>query len=125
MTPKQRAYVEAYCGVARGNATQAARVAGYSSPEGSAADNMRNPKILQAIADRSAELAKRPGVLTAEEIQEAWAEIARDAVEVKHRLAALRDAARSKGMFLDRVEHSGAVDVPVRVVLPDNGRGRD
>mgnify|MGYP000100200540 CR=1 FL=1 len=41
-TEKQRRVVEAYMGEARGNATEAARIAGYKNPEASADKNMSN-----------------------------------------------------------------------------------
>lgn len=126
LTRKQKLFVEYYVGEAKGNATEAARLAGYSSPEGSAAKNMGKGKILEAIAALSAELAERDGALTPEEIQEMWAEIARDPKQMtKDRLKALSDAARSQGLFIDRrhvqVESGGGVVIYV----PSNGREVD
>ena len=125
LTGKQKAFVEAYCGEAKGNATEAARLAGYSSPEGSAAKNMGKGKIREAVEKRMAEVREARGALTPEECHELWARMARDlSVMPKDRLAAVRDAAKAMGMFVDRVEHSGSVEVPVTVSLPSNGRER-
>lgn len=124
LTRKQRLFVEYYVGEAKGNATEAARLAGYSSPEGSAAKNMGKGKLLEAIAALSAELAEKDGALTPEEIQEMWAEIARDPKQMtKDRLKALSDAARSQGLFIDRrhVQVSGG-GAGVVVYVPSNGR---
>jgi hypothetical protein len=52
LTPKQRKFVEAFTG----NATEAARIAGYQGDDNTLGvtgyDLLRNPKIFQAIADR-------------------------------------------------------------------------
>ena len=54
LTPKQRRFVEAY----KGNATEAARLAGYSGDDNvlgvTGYDLLRNPKIFHAIAEREA-----------------------------------------------------------------------
>jgi phage terminase small subunit len=110
LTGKQAAFCRAYVGEAKGNATDAARKAGYSSPEGSAAKNMRKGKILDAINYLNEQAAEAAGALTIEEIHQLWGEIARDPLEkTSDRLAALRDAARAHGAFLDRTELSGEV----------------
>lgn len=52
LTVKQRRFADAYLGVARGNATEAARIAGYSDPEVSAFDCKQNQAIRAYIDDR-------------------------------------------------------------------------
>lgn len=50
LTPKQHAFVAAYIGVARGNATEAARIAGYTGPLRSiGSENLTKPDIMSAI----------------------------------------------------------------------------
>lgn len=50
LTTKQELFVAAYLGAAHGNATEAARMAGYKNPDPSAKDNLRNPTIVARIA---------------------------------------------------------------------------
>ena len=53
LTTKQRRFVEAYCGEARFNASEAARLAGYSENAGSEGWRLRkNPEISAHIEDR-------------------------------------------------------------------------
>lgn len=56
LTEKQRRFVEAYMGAARGNATEAARLAGYKGNDVTLAavgsENLRKPQIAQAIEER-------------------------------------------------------------------------
>ena len=52
LTLKQHAFIAAYLGDAKGNATEAARMAGYEHPIASAKDNMRNPTIRSRVKDR-------------------------------------------------------------------------
>lgn len=53
LTPKQKLFVEHYCGQANGNATEAASLAGYSGERATLAttgwENLRKPKIRRAI----------------------------------------------------------------------------
>lgn len=53
LTPKQQAFVDAYTGAARGNATEAARMAGYKGNATTlaavGAENLRKPQIQAAI----------------------------------------------------------------------------
>jgi phage terminase small subunit len=59
LTPKQAAFIGFYLGDARGNATRAAELAGYSKKTAYAigAENLRKPQISEAIASRQGELA--------------------------------------------------------------------
>lgn len=70
LTSKQQAFVDAYVGIARGNATKAARLAGYVGDDNVLAvtghDNLRNPKIEQAIAERVSEYAMSPAEVLGE-----------------------------------------------------------
>ncbi len=51
-TFRQRMFVDAYLGEAKGNATEAARIAGYSSPHPEGSRLLRNATIQAAIAAR-------------------------------------------------------------------------
>ena len=56
LTEKQRRFVEAYMGEARGNATQAARLAGYAGDDNTlrvvGSENLAKPAIRDAIDER-------------------------------------------------------------------------
>ncbi len=52
LTEKQRRFVEAYVGEARGNATEAARLAGYKKPHPQGAENIQKPTVKAGITDR-------------------------------------------------------------------------
>ena len=65
LTPKQEAFVDAY--IETGNATEAAKRAGYSEKTAGAvgAENLKKPKIKQAIEARQAEIrSKRTADIT-------------------------------------------------------------
>jgi phage terminase small subunit len=59
LTPKQAAFVGFYLGPAKGNATKAAEMAGYSKKTAYAigAENLKKPQIADAIAERQEKLA--------------------------------------------------------------------
>ncbi len=127
LTEKQRRFVEAYVGEAQGNATQAARLAGYSGDDPTlavaGAKLIRNGKVAEAI-----EAARKPrtrrAILTRDERQALLTEFANDAgAEVKDRIKAIEVLGKMQGDFIEKheVEHRGAM--VVRVVMPDNGRG--
>lgn len=58
LTPKQQAFVDAYTGPARGNATEAARMAGYKGNANTlrvvGAENLAKPAIAEAVARANA-----------------------------------------------------------------------
>lgn len=102
---KMELFCVAYVGAARGNAMEAARMAGYSSPKGSASKNMEKGEILGRIEELRQELEQESGALSPAEIHTLWASIARDeSVSVAQRLVALRDAARAQAMFIQRID---------------------
>jgi hypothetical protein len=72
LTLKQRRFVEAYLGRANGNATEAARLAGYSDPEQSGWENKHKQAIQDRISERVAEAA-----MPADEVLSRLASIAR------------------------------------------------
>ena len=113
LTPKQRAFVDAYTGEARGNATEAARMAGYRGNDttlGSVgAENLTKPAIRNAISAATAETRQR-AVMTRAERQEFLTEavagndlyrVAKGPPGWKERLKALEILARMQGDMLD------------------------
>ena len=72
LTEKQRRFVEAYCGEAKGNATEAASLAGYKGNDVTLAstgyENLRKPQIAHAIDALNDEI-RSDAIATAEEVQ--------------------------------------------------------
>ena len=54
LTLKQEAFIAAYLGAAKGNATEAARIAGYKHPNVQGAQNLAKPSIAARVADHVA-----------------------------------------------------------------------
>lgn len=99
-------------GIAKGNATEAARLSGYKGSDNTLGvvgfDNLKNPKIAAAIAERT---KSDPLVLGREELQQFWSRVltareldAGDEPAMKERLRASELLARSQGVFVERVE---------------------
>lgn len=123
LTPKQEKFIAAYLGEARGNATQAARMAGYRGNDATLAEigreNLRKPGIAERIEAARAELRAK-AILTREEILAGLAAIARGEGDEPHvlqsgeviyappkfsdRRGALMDAAKLQGLLVDKVE---------------------
>lgn len=107
LTSKQRRFVAAY----EGNGTAAAREAGYKGEAGTLAVTayhlLRNPKVRDAILKREeGTLAKL--VMTREERQELWSEIAADpSLEPRDRLKASELLGKSQADFTERLEVKG------------------
>ena len=111
LTSKQKKFVELYSG----NASEAARMAGYKgSPEvirQAGAENLTKPYILAAIKEREApESAAR--IATRAQRQEFWTNVLNDENEkMQDRLRASELLGKSEADFLDRVDHSGKIGV--------------
>lgn len=123
LTPKQEKFLHAYLGEARGNATEAARMAGYKGNDVTlasvGAENLRKPQISERIEAARAELRAK-ALLTREEILAGLAAIARGEGVEPHvlqsgetvyapprfadRRGALMDAAKLQGLLVDKVE---------------------
>ncbi|MFW6086155.1 MAG: terminase small subunit [Myxococcota bacterium] len=119
LTEKQRRFVEAYLGEACGNATQSARLAGYKGNNNTlrvvGAENLAKPAIQEAIASAR---EKAPPVMTPDRIRAWWmARMGDPDFGAAARIKASELLARSIGMFVDRVEHSGAGGGPIQTAL--------
>jgi phage terminase small subunit len=109
LTEKQKKFCDYY--IHCGNATEAARKAGYSAKTANriATENLSKPVIQDYIRHRNKELedARTAGM---KEVREFWTAILRDDMEeTKDRLKASEFIAKTHGAFLDKVEHSGEV----------------
>ena len=111
LTYKQRLFVECY----NGNAAEAARKAGYSSPKQAGCRCLRNPKIAKAIQERTKrEIA--PEVLSRLERQIFWTRVVLDeSLPLRERLKASELLARAQGDFIERREISGPSGGPMQI----------
>lgn len=118
LTEKQRRWVEAYQGAAAGNATEAARLAGYKGNDKTlgqvGAENLKKPVILEALEERA---KNDPLVADRERLQQFWTSVMLGhqdpGAELKDRLKASELLAKSQGLFVHRVEHSGKDGKPI------------
>ena len=115
LTEKQRKFVEAYMGETGGNATEAARLAGYGGNENALAAAgarlLRNVKISEAINERQ---ANDPLIASREDRQRFWSEVMNDSTQdMKDRLRASEILGKSQADFIDRKEISGPNGGPV------------
>jgi phage terminase small subunit len=119
LTLKQRKFVEAF----KGNATEAARVAGYKGNDVTlaavGAENLRKPQILEAIRQRNAGEQKKR-IATREDRQAFWTGIMRDeAKELRDRLKASELLGKSEADFIERREVSGPKGGPIQTATMD------
>lgn len=127
LSERERRFVEAFMGGAAGNATKAARMAGYAktTAEKQASRLLGKVGIRQAIDER---VKSDPAVWTRKDRQRFWTAVASGAVGYKR--AALRDRlkasellGRSQADFTDAVDHSGKVTLEQLLAGP-GGRAR-
>ena len=81
LTLKQELFIAAYLGEARGNATEAARIAGYKRPEIQGFENLRKPYIAARVSQHVSEKFANADAVLAELTDVALAEW-RDFIEV-------------------------------------------
>lgn len=113
LTEKRRRFVDFFLGEAAGNATEAARLAGYKTPHPEGSQLLQNPTIREAIESHS---KTRSRIKTRDERQEWWSQIMDDEDQpTKDRLRASELLAKSQADFVQRVEHSGRIDVDARI----------
>ncbi len=106
LTEKQRRFVEAYLGEARGNATEAARIAGYKGNERTlqvvGSQNLSKPIVSDAIRERT---ERDDLVMTREELQRFWSKVTRgdEFAEMRDRLKASELLGKTQSAFVQRV----------------------
>jgi phage terminase small subunit len=124
LTPRQQRFVDAY----DGNATRAARVAGYGSPTMQGYENLRKPHIKAAIDAREKKYIEKH-ILTREERQKFWTNVITGASfagkkpTMNERLKASELLGRSQADFIEKIEHGGKIDgISVSFVKPDGDK---
>ena len=128
MNDRQRQFCQYY---ARSpNATEAAKLAGYSpkSAYSIGQENLKKPEIQKYIRELQAE-AEADRIAEISEVKAFWTSTMRDDGErIENRLRASELLARSAGEFLQKVEVSAEIEAEVEeqndviIYLPDNGR---
>lgn len=116
LTPRQQAFVEHYA--ACGNATEAARLAGYRKPNPQGAENLAKPSIQAALA-ALIEKVSSSRIADAKERQEFWTAMMRDKYrQAKDRLKASELLAKKQGDFIERheVKHTTPPNIQVQVI---------
>lgn len=121
LTPKQTRFVEAYCGVAAGNATEAARLAGYKGNNETlqtvGSENLRKPLVAEAIA---AKAPNKPLEDAGQRLRRFWMETIEkgeaDPSLLKEALKASELYGKATGQFIKKVEHSGSLGVRVQTI---------
>lgn len=119
LNPRQKAFVDHFH--ACGNATQAARMAGYEGTDQSLAVMgsrlLKHVKVRAAI-EASAKPAEERRIATAEQIQQLWSEVLNNQrVPLSERLKASELLAKTQGQFIKKTINEGVVTV--RVVRGD------
>ncbi len=120
LTPKQQAFADYY--IQTGNATEAARMAGYKGKNLNkvASENLTKLDIQQYIAEKQKELeSSRMADMT--EVREFWTEAMRNPDNaMKDRLKASEMIARTSGAFLDKVEMKTTGEQNITVTIMDD-----
>ena len=115
LTPKQRAFVKAYKGQSRGNATEAARLAGYKQPEKMGYQNLQKLAIRSALGP---DITSNPRIASPERLQEFWTGVLEGGeldAKMNERLKASELLAKCQGMFIERKEITGKDGGPIEV----------
>ncbi|MET3088732.1 terminase small subunit [Priestia megaterium] len=122
LTPKQQAFADYY--IETGNATQAAIKAGYSKKTARVIgqENLLKPAIKKYVEERNKEI-KSKRIADMKEIKEFWTSMVRNnKLESKDRLKASEYIAKTNGAFLEKVEHTGDMDLNIVI---DYGEDND
>lgn len=101
---RQERFIAAYTG----NASAAAKIAGYAHPGPEGHRLMKNPHIRKRIEDRE-ETGNNKIIATRQDLQAFWTTKMEYAKKDSDQLKASELLGRSQGCFLDKVEHSGNI----------------
>lgn len=125
LTVKQQKFIEAYTG----NATEAAKIAGYKVPRQQGQRLLSNAVISSAIQKRQ-EKELKPVIANRQDRQSFWTEVMSDINnQLKDRLRASELLAKSEGDFLERrdITSSDGSMKPVKEItfVPYEPRNKD
>lgn len=128
LSGKRKAFVDAYVGEARFNATAAARIAGYKDPEQSGWENKQNlevrariDELLQANTLSPAEVLRELTDVGMRDLHEFIAITRFDAegnpvsakMDASAKIKSLELIGKAYGQFTDKVEQSGGVRIEI------------
>lgn len=116
LSPKQQAFIEHYA--ACGNATEAARLAGYRKPHPQGAENLLKPTV-QAAIEALTESSKQQRIATAVERQEFLTTMMRGEIEgePKDRIKACELLGKMQGDFIEKQEVSIKKPPDIEIVV--------
>lgn len=131
LSKKQQAWLDFYCSVSKMNATDAARRAGYKDPYKSGFENSK--KLQNQISQRMRELKEKSGasIMSQQDLAEFFSRVTMGEetekvvantgkvveipVSMKDRIKTAELLGRSYGMFTDKKEVSGSLEIDVGV----------
>lgn len=131
LTNKQKTFIDAYCSVSKFNATDAARRAGYRHPNKQGPENL--VKLGTEISQRMQQLKEKSGasIMSQQEVAQRLSKFANGSIKVqqlanngklvdapvspKDQLKALELLGKSYGMFVDKKEVSGDMNIDIGV----------
>lgn len=131
LSGKQRAFVLAYVGEARFNATEAARMAGYKDPEQSGWENKQNLEIraridelLEANTLSPAEVLRELTDVGMRGLHEFVTITRYDAdgnpvaakMDASAKIKSLELIGKAHGQFTEKVQHSGEISTPITTI---------
>jgi phage terminase small subunit len=122
LPPKRRAFVLELVGKAAGNATEAARSAGYAKPGEEGYRLLKNAQVAAALSELRSK-RENAKIATAEELRQFWTSVQRGEIPpdgsaaLRDRIKASELLGKSQAMFLDRVEHSGQPQTQIAIVV--------
>lgn len=125
LSARQKAFIDAYLGAARLNATAAARIAGYRDPEQAGYENKRKQEVRARIEERLEEEALSAGEVLAELAAVArmdWreavqvrldgrGEVVEARLELRDKVRSLELLGKAYGLFMERVQVQSTIDV--------------
>tara|TARA_R100001443_G_scaffold29396_3_gene42591 strand:- start:29268 stop:29693 length:426 start_codon:yes stop_codon:yes gene_type:complete len=111
LTTKQQRFVDFY----DGNGVDACRKAGYKGNDDTlrsiASENLTKPNIVKAIQTREQQ-SKESLILDREALQTFWSSsVLSETLDMSTRLRASELLGKSQGVFIDRHEHSGNIEI--------------
>ena len=118
-TTKQLKFIELY----NGNGTETARLAGYKGDDTTlsvtAYDNLRNPRIVEAIKKRH-DVEMQPAIMTRVLRQKFWQDVLKDeTLPMKERIRASELLGKSEGDFIEVVKVAEPIKHEIKIVDPD------
>lgn len=121
LSPKQKAFVDYY--LETGNATEAARRAGYKQPNVQGSQNLAKPSIKQYVAERQ-KIFESERIATIEEVMRFYTSVMRGEVkdqfeldaELKDRLSAGKELLKRLETVENKTENSKGENEKIEVI---------